>query len=110
MTSIFSSKKELSEIKADNAQLKQSVADLTSKLESANSISNDIAGIKEQFGKEKAELNSIIETMKAEFSNEVNSLKQQLADMTKQKAEVEQTAQAEVEKAKETVKTQINEG
>jgi chromosome segregation ATPase len=110
MTNIFSSKKEVSELKADKETLIKNVSELTQQLDQAKNLTQEFAAFKEKFGKEKAEYESVIETMKSEFNTAVESLKNQLADITKQKTEVEQTAKVEVETVKESVKSQIMEG
>jgi chromosome segregation ATPase len=114
MTNIFSSKKEISELKADNEKLQASLSETEKQVETAKGVSQEFAAFKETFSKEKTEWNTAIETMKAEFNAAVEALKHQLADMTKAKAEVETKAKVEVEKAKEIskeeVKAQVMEG
>jgi len=107
MTNIFSSKSKLS---ADNDALKASVTELQTKLEQSDALKQELDSIKAQFGNEKTEWNSTVETMKQEFSTAINSLKEEIANITKQKQVVEESAKVEVEKVKEEVKAQVMEG
>ena len=114
MTNIFTSKAQLAELKAANDTLNKTVSELTAKIESAKDQSQELASLKEQVTKERTEWDASMETMKAEFSAAINSLKQEIADLNKQKVEIEQTAKVQVEKAKEVskdeLKQQVNEG
>ncbi len=111
MTNIFSSKATvaLAEAKATNDKLQATVVDMTAKLASAKTISDDFNAFKEAAKTDKATIETAMETMKNEFSAVINTLKDEVKALTEAKAKVEVEAKLEVAKTKEEVKEKVME-